>query len=187
MHRWPFEFDWLSALWRLCSHESTVRLPGSQSSVGKQASIKNILLLYYISTNIRQPVAAPQRSTYTAHSAVTTSLCKFWVCIFLSICITLCPALPRPILTSQTYLVRELWGTHDFNDVESSPADVIAQHLKLQHRGDRHRLWLKGRGGALSCSGEAQRENNWFGLKALKVNTDADRNKISKSKCVPWL
>lgn len=184
MHRWPFEFDWLSAWWRLCSHESTVRLPGSQSSVGKQTSIKNILLLYYITTNIRQPVAAPQRSTYTAHSAVTTSHSG---CASSFPFALLCPALPRPILTSQTYLVRELWGTHDFNDVESSPADVIAQHLKLQHRGDRHRLWLKGRGGALSCSGEVQRENNWFGLKALKVNTNADHNKTSKSKCVPWL
>lgn len=29
------------------------------------------------------------------------------------------------------YLVCELGGAHDFNDVESGPADIIAQHLKL--------------------------------------------------------
>lgn len=183
MHRWPFEFDWLSAWWRLCSHESTVRLPGSQSSVGKQATY-----CYYI-TLLQTFVSLLQH-----HRDPLIQLTQLWLHHFVnSGCASsfpfalLCPALPRPILTSQTYLVRELWGTHDFNDVESSPADVIAQHLKLQHRGDRHRLWLKGRGWALSCSGEVQRENNWFGLKALKVNTDAGHNKTSKSKCVPWL
>lgn len=40
-------------------------------------------------------------------------------------------AIPRILDIFQSYLVCELGGAHDFNDVESGPADIIAQHLKL--------------------------------------------------------
>ncbi len=37
----------------------------------------------------------------------------------------------RLLVVVLSYLVSELGGAHDFNDVESGPADIIAQHLKL--------------------------------------------------------
>lgn len=38
---------------------------------------------------------------------------------------------PGFVTTFQTHLVCELGGAHDLHDVERSPADIVAQHLKL--------------------------------------------------------
>lgn len=47
--------------------------------------------------------------------------------------------LSRLFIIFKFYLVCELGGAHDFNDVERGPADIVAQHLKLKTKKKRHR------------------------------------------------
>lgn len=42
---WPSGSDWLSAWWHQCSHESTVKPPGSQSSVQRLKKLNHTLLV----------------------------------------------------------------------------------------------------------------------------------------------